>query len=296
MFAIADSGYRFSFYLSANVYLTSNPEYMFRTTQNHRFVAVFTSEDKHQIVFLDANNKYLGSILVEPNTILSSEDVERFTAMIPNRPGYQFDLWSIDFPTIITQPLTVIKANYISNIQHESIVKVYVEEGVYKTANVKYGKKVTVSAPEIDGKKFLHWSIRNAIVSYNQTLTINVFHDMDIEAMYIDDDLEEVLERVPVTYLNDNVITDGSKIYFLASSNIIEGYEIIEQGLIFLNTSENYSDYIDLKTDEAHRVQALRLSINNEFAVLKDTIDDHFLHVRSYLVVKDLEGNFHDIY
>lgn len=269
---------------------------MFRTTQNHRFVAVFTSEDKHQIVFLDANNKYLGSILVEPNTILSSEDVERFTAMIPNRPGYQFDLWSIDFPTIITQPLTVIKANYISNIQHESIVKVYVEEGVYKTANVKYGKKVTVSAPEIDGKKFLHWSIRNAIVSYNQTLTINVFHDMDIEAMYIDDDLEEVLERVPVTYLNDNVITDGSKIYFLASSNIIEGYEIIEQGLIFLNTSENYSDYIDLKTDEAHRVQALRLSINNEFAVLKDTIDDHFLHVRSYLVVKDLEGNFHDIY
>lgn len=126
LFAIANSRYWFSFYLSDNVYLTSNPEYMFRTTQNHWFVAVFTSEDKYQIVFLDANNKYLGSILVEPNTILSSEDVERFTAMIPNRPGYQFDLWSIDFPTIITQPLTVIKANYISNIQHESIVKVYV--------------------------------------------------------------------------------------------------------------------------------------------------------------------------
>lgn len=74
----ADEGYAFSFYMEKGFVLSFSSNYTFRVVDDHQFIAFFRPVDKSHIVVVDANNKHLGSLLVDERTILKEERFSEF--------------------------------------------------------------------------------------------------------------------------------------------------------------------------------------------------------------------------
>ena len=92
--------------------VSTNPQYKFRTTKDHNFLAFFRPINKAQVLVVDANNKYLGSLLIDFDSVLTSLDLDVFEDRIINRPGYEFEKWNISFPFLITKEVNIVKASY----------------------------------------------------------------------------------------------------------------------------------------------------------------------------------------
>lgn len=150
--------------------------------------------------------------------------------LIPNSSELLYRLTYLNKLTSVFTLESNMNVIYGTNLSDQKVVRVLSEGQVLETINVNYGSTVTISAPEIDEKVFVHWSINDSIVSYNPELTITIYHNLDIEAVYVEEEHGNTIERVPVSFLNDQVLTDGSNVYFLALSSVVEGYEIVEQG------------------------------------------------------------------
>jgi len=279
-----DEGYAFSFYMEKGFVLSFSSNYTFRVVDDHQFIAFFRPVDKSHIVVVDANNKHLGSLLVDEGTILDEEVLANFSSKLNNPPGYNFVGWNVELPLTVSKGVTVIKAVYASH-DSEFTVRVFADGELTDTKYVPYGKMVTLEAPEIEGKHFSHWSIGNQIISYNPTHKISVYSDFEIHANYT----TETVEPVGLSYLSKDVVANNTIIYLLLQSYIPQGYNLIEQGLIYINSSEQSSEPITLESQNVQRIRALRFSPQNEFAVSINTVNHHYLYARGYLVLSNGE-------
>lgn len=280
----ADEGYAFSFYMEKGFVLSFSSNYTFRVVDDHQFIAFFRPVDKSHIVVVDANNKHLGGLLVDEGTILDEEVLANFSSKLNNPPGYNFVGWNVELPLTVSKGVTVIKAVYASH-DSEFTVRVFADGELTDTKYVPYGKMVTLEAPEIEGKHFSHWSIGNQIISYNPTHKISVYSDFEIHANYT----TETVEPVGLSYLSKDVVANNTIIYLLLHSYIPQGYNLIEQGLIYINSSEQSSEPITLESQNVQRIRALRFSPQNEFAVSINTVNHHYLYARGYLVLSNGE-------
>lgn len=280
----ADEGYAFSFYMEKGFVLSFSSNYTFRVVDDHQFIAFFRPVDKSHIVVVDANNKHLGSLLVDEGTILDEEVLANFSSKLNNPPGYNFVGWNVELPLTVSKGVTVIKAVYASH-DSEFTVRVFADGELTDTKYVPYGKMLTLEAPEIEGKHFSHWSIGNQIISYNPTHKISVYSDFEIHANYT----TETVEPVGLSYLSKDVVANNTIIYLLLQSYIPQGYNLIEQGLIYINSSEQSSEPITLESQNVQRIRALRFSPQNEFAVSINTVNHHYLYARGYLVLSNGE-------
>lgn len=283
-----EEGYEFSFFMEKGYVLTSSNNYLFRVVEDHNFVAVLRPIDKKQIVVLDANNKLVGSLYVEEEAVL--ENLEQFESKTSKHPGYEFAGWNVEFPFTVTNNVTFIRAVYVGEDTNLT-VRVFQDEEVINTHEVRYGKTVTITAPDVEGKFFSHWEVDGQILSFDKTHILSVYSNIDVYAVYVD----EVVEPVGLSYLNKHIINQDTVTYLLSQSYIPEGYSLVEQGIIYLN-SNKLEEEITIETDGIKRIRALRYSTHNEFAVAFDTIDHHYLHARGYLVIVDAENNTTIIY
>lgn len=289
----ANEGYSFAFYLENNFVISTNPNYTFRTTEDHNFIAFFRPVAKKQVLVVDANNKYLGSMLVDEGTILQTTDLDKYHAQIKAKPGYQFEKWDAVFPLTVEKDFTIIRATYKTINNEIFTVNIYSDgEALIDTKEVNYGKTTTITAPTVEGKAFSHWTVDGQVMSYNNTHTFSVYGPVNVQAVYS----EEEVNPVGVSYLSKTTVSDESVMYFILQTFVPTGYSVIEQGMIYKDSAVELAENILIGDEGISRTRAIRISPNSEFAISLNTLNNHLLYVRGYLVIADEVGNTEVIY
>lgn len=80
--------------------------------------------------------------------------------LIPNSSELLYRLTYLNKLTSVFTLESNMNVVYGTNLSDQKVVRVLSEGQVLETINVNYGSTVTISAPEIDEKVFVHWSIK----------------------------------------------------------------------------------------------------------------------------------------
>ena len=275
-------GYDFAYWILNNKIRNLPRDHKFIVTENLEITALFTPNNKHVVVFVDANGDVLKIDWVEDGGSVTAPDVEL------TLPGYVFTKWD--------KPLTNIKNNTIIIAEYTKTTDVkynltVVNGTILKTGNstgtIGYNDVVTVVADEApEGKVFSHWQVGHRVVSTQSTYKFTMLSDLNIKAVY----KNEAREDKPFVSISDKVILDNKPTYY-GNFYIPDGYTKVEFG--FLYTDENVK--LELNNEHVKKQQILNyFAETNEFIITFTELDPLF--VGTYLVCKDSEGNIVTVY
>ncbi|NLG81791.1 MAG: DUF5011 domain-containing protein [Bacilli bacterium] len=287
-------GYTFAFWVVNGVVRNDLPlDYEFVITKNLNLVAVFNSDDKNVVLFMDSNGKLLDTQFVNNGgfAIDPSDSID-----LPSKIGYEVksgnERWLSTDGKLLSDP---IEANTVFILQYELVntetFTVQVEGG-YLLVN---GEGVTshdypfnyiavVNAEDIPGKKFSHFEEKGDILSRQSTYYFTVTSNRNIKAVYIDEDDEVV--KAPLVIMSDPLPYRENYYTYISQFELPDNYELIEYGVI---TSTLFEE-LELSTPNITRYQVNKHNdITNEY-VLSIPKNSHVM-ARAYLVVRNTTTN-----
>ena len=174
-----------------------------------------------------------------------------------------------------------------------------------EVVNAVVGKAVNVTAKDIEGKTFSYWTDNAGnVLGYTKTLKLAPSGDMTVKAVY-----GENAEVKPVISMTDIDASAGNGywvISFTATRAVPEGYELVEQGILYSIDSrcdgEAGKDYLKLTADGTvpegvHKYSGTDQALNGvtRFNGKVGTADTT-LYGRGYMILKNSAGEVLYVY
>lgn len=216
--------------------LSFDTTYTFTVIDPVKISAVFLSEahltGKGYVTFSDVN----GRIYLEQSVNAENSANSPVVSSIDNA-GYSYVGWDSEaWKNVEEGEIYLIKTEYEKK---DNTYSVAVEGGVAEPFKETYEYDdaifITLDKGMIpQGKKFAGWSVNGKTVSFNENMSLRVGCDMEIEALYE----EEESEKLPITAIIDadeEAASNGAS--FLTARYVPDGYELIESGILFASGS-----------------------------------------------------------
>ncbi|TYQ15950.1 UNVERIFIED_CONTAM: hypothetical protein Cloal_2447 [Acetivibrio alkalicellulosi] len=291
--AEAGVGSEFSYWEDIEIkrIISLNPIFNFVLGTGANLKAVFneTVTEEFNVVFLDRSKKILQSTKVLKNQ----------AAIPPADPrliGYEFVGWNKDFSNV-TSNMTI--SPIFQRLSDEYSVNVV--NGTLMSGNTVgqylFDVEVQVIADVIDQMIFSHWEMDGLKISIDNTYTFFMpKKDITLTAVFVDE--EEVVEYSPFIALSNDVLVDndGKTVMFTATRNMVEGYSLIESGVILLKSDTDPEDEITLDTQNIVKGRINNDSTNQFYIRKINVLDGEIWYGRGYLIYRDLNGNIITVY
>lgn len=221
----------------------------------------------------------------------------------PSKVGYTFKSWSLTKEQI--------KEKINANEKHISVRPVY--EALDKSYNLKVyqvyagslisenpdtditmnaGDSKNITASVIDGKKFKCWSADqqgNTILGTQNTYFVQISADMTLYAIYVDAD--EEIAQVPTIAITNKLAFDDngvSKISFVSTRSVPEGYTLIEHGMLYGTTKLDEAVFVD-GTEGVKKFVSSTIGSAGVFTfnITVGSKKDTVVYDRAYMLVKN---------
>lgn len=269
-------GKRFAYWRnSAGNVIATDKTYVFNANTNTSIIAVYDdissdTADSVTVYFYNGNRELLGSREVSPSEGRMFGDIKISN---PSLTGYVFDKWSIPDNEVI-KSVTRAVALYTDSTENYTLT-FSDSDGEHTFPGRKYAETITYTA---SGEDFAYWKIGDAVISYDKTISVYVWKDAVITAVY------EKNAGAPVP----NVLLSYDNGAYFMMYNVPEEYTKIEAGILFsaagTPTIGSYGSKAVAKYDvESGQFTASPYSSSHSTA-------------RAYLIFKDKEGITRIIY
>ncbi|MBP5166966.1 MAG: InlB B-repeat-containing protein, partial [Oscillospiraceae bacterium] len=239
------------------------------------------------------------------------------TIDFPTRPskfGHTFEKWVFEGSdytateaainaNIGLDPIITVVPKYTRNDTPPcSITVAY--SGVVRDASVRsgvtVGTNVTLSAEEIPGWKFECWKRGDTVLGYEKDYFFKATGDVTLTACYVEE--SRIVEAQPVvTLAAPFTVAEDSvhKVSCTATRSVPEGYELVEQGMLYARTTEltDAAGFTET-SDNVHIYRSSDKAANGVLTVnAKVDSDDLSISFRAYMVLRELAtGNEFTVY
>lgn len=273
----SNPNYRFMFLTEGNKVISQNTNYTFYTVQNVHYKGYFVHKNKIGVAFVDSNNDLLKFQEVNDASEIAPPTIPQ------EQNDYRFSHWSYPLDKV-TEDI-IIRAIYVKD--DRPIYKVTIFDGVNTiTKQVPYGTKLTLSIDQSFANSFNHWKIDGVLASFDKEYTISVYQDLNIEASSTN------IAKQPIAFIFNKGVKTGEGVAFVGRFYLPTGVEFVEAGMLLY---ESNSTNFDFDTPNVIRVKALKFSNNNEFSVIKRTVDvGTTINAKVYLMYLQ-DGKVHTI-
>lgn len=256
---VAD-GYEFLFYIH-NGSIVDDKENEFVVSKSNKIIAVLEKADEPVTVYIDSNGDLLGFGF--------GENPEE-PANIPAKPGLVFHSFAEhkDSPKVLV-------AQY-DRKNKEDAIEITVIGGTNSPEEPLYNDLVelTPTNPE----QFSYWADEDGqVVSTNPNYVISALKPVTLEAVYD----EDFVAKPSVYLFNVSGIYEGKQ-SFLGHVNLVDGYELVEYGLLVS------TDVKVLTFENATKLVSSAMSPAHEF--LRSLDEGAYKSFRGYAIFKGTDG------
>lgn len=210
-------GYEFKYWKTSSGYASGSAEYSFNIYSNTWLYAVYApiiTEESSQVSvdFFNGNGNFISNVAVDKGVTFA--DILKPTASIT---GYSFIKWSLDDSKVINGNDTAVAMFEESGNTSESLTV----DGTAK--NAVYGEKVSASSDDA-----VYWTRDGKIVSFGKTYDFYAWGGSS-----------EIVKHTDSVEVKPVVVLDGDKVdgAYMIEYDVPEGFEKVEAGIIFGNTS-----------------------------------------------------------
>lgn len=214
--AIPRSGYHLSYILNNDKYVGNELKTYFYASLFDNFSAEFTKDDQHSVLFLDVDGRYLSSVTANTNQTVSMYSY-------PEIEGYEIQ-FNIDVTLLdsVDQDL-IVRPTYIK----EGIVTIDSTDCTYAEKIYHYGDTIDITANKTN-KLFEYYKVNGEIFSSDQSLTMTLYDDVNIEVVYGD----TFNLPSPMASINTTVQLMNERAYFTCNSAPYTNKLNVESGLL----------------------------------------------------------------
>ncbi|MBR4749687.1 MAG: hypothetical protein IK083_09000 [Abditibacteriota bacterium] len=241
--AVPNDGYRFLYWAdSAGNKLSEDPEFTYTVNRTTTLTAVVAPENSYDFIYKDTYGKIYK---IQPVTDYSEVAYPAEVGSTGLRTGYAVSGWTNDYdgglPASgeVTGNVTFTASLTKTSTTYRVTSSVAGEE---ETANLKLAALFTKTAPdEYEGSAFSYWkdSDSGCVLSYAKTLSVSVYSDMNVEAVY-----GEAANSVTLAVLQTPIVSSG-KIAF--TGQVVEGDDFaseIMHGVLLLRSDSAITDLV----------------------------------------------------
>ncbi len=263
--------------------LSFDTTYTFTVIDSIKISAVFLSEtyltDKGYVTFSDVNGRiFLGQGVNDGNSANSPS-----ISAIDNA-GYSYVGWDSDeWKNVEGGKIYLIKTEYEKK---DYTYTVAVEGGLAEPLKEEYEYDdeilITLDKGEIPkGKKFSCWNVNGEAVSFDESFSLKVGCDMEIEAVYGEGETE-ILPAVSIIDASSEAAENGAS--FLMTRYVPEGYELVESGILF--ASGTYEGDVVVDNYSVIKVKSYSTNKNGMFRYNKVMAEGMSVRAVPYIIYK----------
>ncbi len=303
------TGENFAYWSNASSKIMStNQEYTFTLVGNTVLTAVYKNAAQNT-AFVEFVSAY-GQVMQAAS--YKAEDVIEIPVG-PSKLACDFVSWNMTAEEIkeaIKNGETYIRVTPIYK-QKEVLytVKVFYgsDDSLTKTyENKKAGSTMTVTAKDIQGRKFAYWALDKegtTVAATDKSYFFTVIKDMELYAIYVSED--ETVETKPVVNVTDHysiVDNNVNKVVFVTNRDVPEGYTVLEAGALYgVDASFGQEGASDAFVIGAKGVkQMISSSVSNKgvyvLSIRVGSSVDKIVYSRGYVIVKTPDGTIETIY
>lgn len=278
-------------------------------------VLVYSKDASTYVEFYGPDDQVIVS-----NTYKSGDHLDGYP-VLPAKLGYDFRFWSVDNTTAVTteeiealfgkQTSVAVYAVYEKNSKTNSIT-VFVdnaEDTLLSNNAVPAGTNFELNAPEVTGKTFMYWSLKedgSSVYSYDPTCSVKSVSDVNIYAVYCDENSMIPIEPKPainvLTVISENVGEESNeqhKVAIAVARNVPYDYEIVECGILyFKDGSEGTEDNMTVESQNVMRFAGTNKMNKGTLTLHVDMTDNETTNVyaRGYIIVNSYSEGMKTIY
>ena len=290
---------------ASNKVVSTEKSYTFIMGSETTLKAVYGKARQNQatVVFISHSDQIISS------KAYTTSDTIQFPVP-PIKMGCTFTGWSMTEAEIRAamannSGIIQVRALYTEPSIACTVTVIYPDGIGNEVVNAVVGKAVNVTAKDIEGKTFSYWTDNAGnVLGYTKTLKLAPSGDMTVKAVY-----GENAEVKPVISMTDIDASAGNGywvISFTATRAVPEGYELVEQGILYSIDSrcdgEAGKDYLKLTADGTvpegvHKYSGTDQALNGvtRFNGKVGTADTT-LYGRGYMILKNSAGEVMYVY
>lgn len=290
---------------ASNKVVSTDKSYTFIMGSETTLKAVYGKARQNQatVVFISHSDQIISSKAYTTN------DTIQFPVP-PIKMGCTFTGWSMTEAEIRAamannSGIIQVRARYTEPSIACKVTVIYPDGIGNEVVNAVVGKAINVTAKDIEGKTFSYWTDNAGnVLGYTKTLKLAPSGDMTVKAVY-----GENAEVKPVISMTDIDASAGNGywvISFTATRAVPEGYELVEQGILYSIDSrcdgEAGKDYLKLTADGTvpegvHKYSGTDQALNGvtRFNGKVGTADTT-LYGRGYMILKNSAGEVLYVY
>ena len=275
-------GYAFAFWVVNGAIQPGKPlDHAFTVQSTMNIQAVFSPDDKHVVLFIDANGQVIDVQFVVDGDAASEPGSEK----MPDKPGMIIanPKWDKTLSNITADTIRILQYERDETTQYTVDIINGSGDGDYT-----FNDLATITAnlaPE--GEHFHYWLLDDTVVSYESTFTFTVLETMTLEAVYGG----EPIYAPPLVTISDALALRTGYHSFRGQFYIPEHFELIEYGML----ASDETPALTLDTEGVERFQGTRFTPqSNEY--LMSFPDDTFTYARAYLIVRNSQGEIATFY
>lgn len=296
LMAYENEGSEFAYWEDGEIgrIISNNPFYNLIVGTGAKLKAVFHENpeiaNELMVIFKDRSGRILQSTKVAKNqAAVAPED--------PYMTGYRFIGWDQDFSNVVSNMVVSPIFRRLADLYTVTVSGGKISTGETEE-QYQFDIPVEVIADEaLEGMKFSHWTQDGIKVSTKSRFSFFMpMRDTELTAVFVDED--EVLDTKPFIALAEDTIVDylDRTIIFTATRNMEEGYQLIESGVILLQSDTELEGDITLETEN---IICGRISNDStdQFYVRKINVEEEATwYGRAYLIYKNPEGVIETVY
>ena len=218
---------------ASNKVVSTDKSYTFTMGSETALKAVYGKARQNQatVVFVSHSDQIISSKAYTTNETLQFP-------VPPIKMGCTFTGWSMTEDQIHAAMasnggIIEVRALYTEPSMACKVTVVYPEGVDNEDVDAVVGKAIDVTAKDIDGKTFSYWTDNDGnILGYTKTLKLAPSGDMTVKAIY-SDGATEAQPVISISEVSATKVNEGYAVTFMATRAIPEGYQVVEQGILW---------------------------------------------------------------
>ena len=218
---------------ASNKVVSTDKSYTFTMGSETTLKAVYGKARQNQatVVFVSHSDQIISS------KAYTTSDTIQFPVP-PIKMGCTFTGWSMAEDQIHAAMannggIIEVRALYTEPSMACKVTVVYPEGVDNEDVDAVVGKTIDVTAKDIEGKTFSYWTDNDGnVLGYTKTLKLAPSGDMTVKAIY-SDEATEAKPVISISEVSATKVNEGYAVTFMATRAIPEGYQVVEQGILW---------------------------------------------------------------
>ena len=218
---------------ASNKVVSTDKSYTFTMGSETTLKAVYGKARQNQatVVFVSHSDQIISS------KAYTTSDTIQFPVP-PIKMGCTFTGWSMAEDQIHAAMannggIIEVRALYTEPSIACKVTVVYPEGVDNEDVDAVVGKTIDVTAKDIEGKTFSYWTDNDGnVLGYTKTLKLAPSGDMTVKAIY-SDEATEAKPVISISEVSATKVNEGYAVTFMATRAIPEGYQVVEQGILW---------------------------------------------------------------